>query len=396
MTTRSSLLSCAFLLSVLALNAAMAVEVTVVKADGEEASGALQGISAQGGVTIAGKPIALRDIAEIRFQGVERVSAKGKTRAFLRNDDVVNVTVQAGSDTALKVESAVLGALEIKNDLLRGLAFPIKSPPSEIAIKAFFSGKDPDRDRMLTPKGETVQGFMESLTDKALVFDTDGQKRTIPYEQLAAFRYAALEAFKPTTGIVAQAQLNDGSILSGSLTSYTASTISLTNPMGMVWKIPDTAIQAISFKGGRLVYLSDLEVKAEQKPYVGGAPIVLRWRKDASVIGEPLNIGRRTYRRGLGVRSYCKLTFDLAGKFDRLLTDVGMDASAGAQSACEWKIMADGKQLAAEVAKAGAAAKRLKLPVTNVRSLELICDFGPDQDDAGDHFNWAGARLLKK
>jgi hypothetical protein len=33
--------------------------------------------------------------------------------------------------------------------------------------------------------------------------------------------------------------------------------------------------------------------------------------------------------------------------------------------------------------------------LTQARQLELVCDYGPDDDDAGDHLDWANARLLK-
>ena len=375
---------------------ASAAEVTVVKADGEEVTGRLQSIDAARGIVVAGKLAALRDIAEVRFHDVERASAKGKASVRLRNDDCLFVTVTSGDDKALKVVSGVLGELTLKNETLKGLSFPIKSPPSRAALDGFFGGADPKRDQMLTPKGEVVEGFMASFTDTELVFDTDGQERKIPFEGLAAFRYCALDAMKPVEGIIARVRLSDGSELSGGLSGYADSSIVLAGAQGSSWKIPDAAVQAVLFKGGRLVYLSDLKPKVEEKPYVGGAPVVLGWRGDSSVIGERLRIGKKEYARGLGVRSYCRLSFDLEGAYDHILTDVGMDASAASQAACSWKIVADGKELAAGDAKAGEAPKRLKLSVAGAKAVDLICDYGPDQDDSGDHLKWAGARLLKK
>ena len=108
-----------------------------------------------------------------------------------------------------------------------------------------------------------------------------------------------------------------------------------------------------------------------------------------------MRIGKTPYPRGLGVHAYCKLRFDLAGAYKKFKVDVGLDAAAASGAACAWQVKADGKVLAKGEAKAGAPAKKLALQLNGAKSLELICDFGPDRDDAGDHLDWAGARLVK-
>jgi hypothetical protein len=60
-----------------------------------------------------------------------------------------------------------------------------------------------------------------------------------------------------------------------------------------------------------------------------------------------------------------------------------------------WKISVDGKEAASGVAKPGEPAKPQKIDVKDAKELELVCDYGPDEDDAGDHFDWANARLIK-
>jgi hypothetical protein len=124
--------------------------------------------------------------------------------------------------------------------------------------------------------------------------------------------------------------------------------------------------------------------------------VLFRWRKDAAVTGERLRLGRKDYLRGLGVHAYCKLTFALGGQYARLLAEVGLDAGAVSGAVCSWKVVADGKELEHGEARAGGEPRKLALNVAGAKVLELICDFGPDRDDAGDHLDWADARLLRE
>jgi hypothetical protein len=151
----------------------------------------------------------------------------------------------------------------------------------------------------------------------------------------------------------------------------------------------------ITFKGGKLVYLSELTPTAiEEKPYVGGMPVVYRWRRDRSVTGGNLAIGGKTYERGLGVHSYCRLEYNLAGQYAKFLCDVGLD-DAATGGLCDWKVLLDGKEAAGGTAKPGHKAEAVRLDLKGVQQLALLCDYGPDESDAGDFLDWGGARLVK-
>jgi len=370
-----------------------AVEVTLVTVEGNEIEGTLESVKADA-VRVQGKDVATGDLAEIRFRN-NRQSVKDQVAVRLRSGDVLYGTVTAGGEEQLSLKTSLLGEIKIKNDLLNGLAFPIKEPPSDEALDQFFAAASADHDQLLTPRGETVDCFLSEMTDKELRFDVQGQKRVLPFEKVAAFRYAALDKFTPLKGVLARVHLADGSRFSGRLEAYAEKQLTLAGAQEMKWKVPESAILSVAFAGGRLVYLDQLKPKVEQKPYVGGAPLLFRWRKNESAAAGPLAIGRKEYLRGLGVHSFCKLSFDLEGQYARLLVDVGLDRAASARGACSWKILADGKELKSGEAKAGGVAVSLKLPVAGVKILELVCDYGPDQDDAGDFLDWAEARLVK-
>lgn len=373
--------------------AAWAADVTLVTVEGEEVSGPLEAIGAEN-VRVKGQDVPTGNLAEIRFRNA-RQAAKDLASMRFRNADLLYGTVVSGGDKSLRFNSTLLGEMDVKNDLLAGIAFPIKEPPSAEVLTQFFASQAGDNDQILAPNGEAMNCFLSEITSKEILYDVEGQKRTRPFDQVAAFRYAALKPFERAKGLQARVQLTDGSVLSGKLNGYADSKVNVTGGEGMTWKIHEAAILRVSFAGGRLVYLDELEPKVEQKPLVGGAPVLFRWRKNQSAATGPLAIGRKEYLRGLGVHSFCKLTIDLEGKFTRFLAEVGLDRAAAPRATCAWRVLADGKELKSGEAKAGEPAATLKLPVAGVKILELVCDYGTDDDDAGDLLDWAEARLVK-
>jgi hypothetical protein len=381
----------AFLLSFAC--AAWASDVTLVTVEGEEISGPLESLGAES-IRVKGRDVPSGDLAEIRFRNA-RQAAKDLASLRFRNGDLLYGTVVSGGDKSLRFNSTLLGELDVKNDLLAGVAFPVKEPPAAEVLTQFFAVQSGDNDQVLAPNGEMVNCFLNEMTNKEITYDVEGQKRSRPFDQMAAFRYAALKPFERMKGLLARVQLSDGSVLSGKLGTYQDKKLSVTGGEGMTWNIHEAVILSVGFAGGRLVYLDELEPKAEQKPLVGGAPVLFHWRKNLSASAGSLAIGRKEYLRGLGVHSFCKLTFQLEGKFTRFLADVGLDRAAGPRASCVWKVLADGQELKSGEAKAGEPAATLKLPVSGVKILELVCDYGPDEDDAGDLLDWSEARLVK-
>jgi hypothetical protein len=291
----------------------------------------------------------------------------------------------------------MLGDVTLNNNFLDAIVFPLKEGPPADALEAFLKAPaSKDKDLLLLPKGDKADGSMEKFTAKELNFNTGGQSRPYPFEQIAAFRLAALEELKPNNDVRATIALNDGSRLTGKLVSLKDGALQFVALDGQTWTAAAGSLKSIAFKGGRLVYLSDLNPKsAEDKPYVGGVPLVFRWRKDQSATGRPLMIAGKVFEKGLGVHSYNKLVFDLNGEYAKFLVQVGMDAGASQTAVCSWKVSVDGKEAATGISKPTEPAKAQKIDVKGAKELELVCDYGPDDDDAGDHFDWANARLIK-
>ena len=372
-------------------------EVKVLLAEGEIISGAIEAIEPQG-LKVAGRTIALKDIAQLKFPTARVIPPHAAPAIFLRNTDALyESSILSGTDSKLKLRSASFGDVELDYKLLDRIVFyggANKKLPD--GLDAFFKLPAPKEDLLLTLKGETVSGFFEKFSDKDIAFNSNGQSRAYTFEQLAAVRLAALEKMEATPTLNAHISAANGSHATGRLKALEANVIVFEAAGGQDWKCGGYEIASIEFKGGRMVYLSALDpLEAEQKPLIGGTPLIFSWRKDRSSAGTALKIGAQEYENGIGVHSYCRLAYDLDAKFAMFLSDVGLDASAADGASCIWKVLLDGVEAAHGTAASSAEKIALKLDVSKTKRLELICDFGPGHDDAGGRLDFGAARLIK-
>lgn len=372
---------------------ALALDVTVVTLEGDEKRGELTGLS-EADIKVGGASVALKNVAEISL-GSRSSAAHQNATLHLRNGDVIhNVKILQGDDTKLKFTSNVFGEQSLDNKFIRAITFELKDAPPGEAADALLKGPAPKEDILLLPKGDTVSGFFEKFTDKDMSFNAGGQSRVHAFEQIAGLRLAPLEELKPREGFLATIELSDGSVVTGKLMGLKEKALQFEILNGQALSVLAESISSIRFKGGKLVHLADLTpVSVEEKPYAGGAPVVYRWRRDKSASAGGISIGGNEYRRGVGVHSYSRLTYALDGKYEKFLSDVGIDSSAN--GACAWRVVVDGKDAAGGIAKAGEPAQAVKIEIKNAKQMELICDYGADDNDAGDHLNWANARLIK-
>ena len=372
---------------------AASLSVTVVTVEGEEQNKILEDVSGSGFKFESGT-VPFNDLSEVRFSaGTTEV---GKTALYLRNGDVLYANILGGDDSKLKLQSGALGEFSLENKWLNAIVVTLKDGPSAQSIDEFLKAPPPKEDQLLLAKGETASGFMEKFSEKELSFNAGGQSRPYPLEKIAVLRLAPLEKYKAAAELRATLILHDGSHISGKLLGLTDKALKAEALDGQTWSVDTAQILSIVFTGGKLVYVSDLKPKeVDEKPYAGGAPLVFKWRRDQSVTGGKLSAGGKEYERGLGVHSFSRLMFELDGEYIKFLCDVGMDRGAAASAVCAWKVVADGKDAASGISKAGSGIESLKLDVKGAKVLELICDYGPDEDDFGDHLDWANARLLK-
>ncbi|MCH6552124.1 MAG: NPCBM/NEW2 domain-containing protein, partial [Planctomycetes bacterium] len=79
--------------------------------------------------------------------------------------------------------------------------------------------------------------------------------------------------------------------------------------LGAPTTLPWTRCRRITFRNDRVAFLSDLEPTAvQQTPYLN-----VSWplRRDRSVANASLRLGGKTYPKGLGMHSACRVTYEL-------------------------------------------------------------------------------------
>jgi hypothetical protein len=143
--------------------------------------------------------------------------------------------------------------------------------------------------------------------------------------------------------------------------------------------------------GGRVTYLSDLKPLAyEHRPLISSKT---NWRPDASVEGRPQRIAGVSFTRGVGMPGSARLTFELQGRFETFVAEIGIDDETGRRGDAVWVVWLDDREAYRQRCRGGEAARSLRLPLNGAQRLTLAIEAGENLDLA-DHANWADAHLI--
>jgi len=165
----------------------------------------------------------------------------------------------------------------------------------------------------------------------------------------------------------------------------------------------------IAFQSGKARYLSDMEPSAvrEERGLLFDAKKLLPYRRDRNVLGQPLSLNGRRYRKGLGVHSYCLIEYPLGGAYARFLATVGLDDSARPPSfemakldvgSVVFRVKVDGKVVWEKPMTWRDAPAAVDLPLTGAKALALEVDYGAGGVPGlltRDRADWAEARVVK-
>jgi NPCBM/NEW2 domain/Protein of unknown function (DUF1583) len=238
-----------------------------------------------------------------------------------------------------------------------------------------------------------IPGILEGVDNDKLQFRYQDRTRTMPLRQVEGLIMGSRPESPRTDGLHPTFTLPHGVVVSGKWQDLDSSVWTVESAWGQALKLPAADIQGVRFAGGKMTYLSDLTPsKVEEAPYFGHR---LPWRRDVSLVGEPLRMKGRTYGRGLAVHSRCALTYDLGGRYATFEALVGFDDATKGRGRVDCRVFADDKEIYSnpDLSAAGAPVP-LKLPVTGTDQLRLLVDFGRGQD-TGDRVIWANARLYR-
>ncbi len=150
-------------------------------------------------------------------------------------------------------------------------------------------------------------------------------------------------------------------------------------------------IETGEYKGG--IYLSDFDPVSSTN---GWGPIEFDMSNGEMEAGDGgiITINGIQYDKGLGVHAPSEVIYDIGGKFETFIADVGIDDEVGYEGSVTFEIWGDGVKLwESDVMLGTTPPESVTVDVSGVEILSLVVTDAND-GDAYDHGNWAGARLL--
>ena len=108
--------------------------------------------------------------------------------------------------------------------------------------------------------------------------------------------------------------------------------------------------------------------------------ITWKYRRDKNLDGNPLQVGGKTYTRGLSIHSKTLLRYSIGSEYRRFQTVMGIDDELARRGLGDVHVVisGDGKPLWEGDVKGTDEPRPLDLDVTGVRDLEILVDFGGD------------------
>jgi hypothetical protein len=176
--------------------------------------------------------------------------------------------------------------------------------------------------------------------------------------------------------------------------------LTVTTPAGAQLSFRNEQIVRLDYTKGKLEYLSDLEptrVLARSNLDEEGEPNQWHVYRDSNLNKGALTLGGVTYSKGLALKPYVELTYDLKGEYREFEAIVGIDDNVSAAGAAILIVEADGRELT-RVTIASDAKKRYQpvvLNIKDVQKLRLIVKADGDFDTAR-HLELADAKVRKE
>lgn len=324
-------------------------------------------------------------------------------RLELRTGDVLFGTIlDPEQDATLRIKTELLGEATFAFEAVRWFGrtteaklWPVE-PPSDTRLSHVF----------LTGGDQVPNASVTSVTAERVLGKWGASHEYVLKKKLTSVAavYFMVVGANPDDGseLLGVLDLEDASRVRGRLKRFGPDGAVLTDLYGQEFAIRAEAVRGISFRNGRVAYVSDLAPVAvdENANYiraVSAAPgdLALPYRADRNVKGGGLSIGGKTFRKGVGVHAYSSLEYELGGNYGRFMTTLGIDDAAAGLGNCVFEVYADGNRIASETMRGGDPARDLNLDVTGVASLRLVVDFG-EEGGVGDVADWAGARLIRR
>jgi len=391
-----------FLLSVAA--AAAPPTVRVEKIDSTSVTGrltALDGERVSLRETHADKPLApipLKDVEELHLrEAKDAMETAGRPVVVTGAGDLVACKSVSVKDGKVDLAGTELGDLSLPLHVVSMIYLPVTGQTAGAVgggVAKLNLGQ-PKQDELIVVRQSGwigVPGVLKGMEGKEIVFAWKGEDRRIKTETVRAIRLAATaDVSKPAAGVLTYAE--GSRVAFRSLQCEGGQFEAVSAVLGRL-KIPAGKVASVRFHSDRVRRLADLK-PASVREY-GFLDTATPHRVNRSAGGKPLRLGGREYRTGLGLHSFCEITYELDGEFNTFVAVAGIDDAVRPRGDAELTILGDGKPLLDTTRLTGKTEPlSVRLDVKGVKILTVRVGFGPDKLDVSDHVNLAAARLIR-
>jgi hypothetical protein len=237
----------------------------------------------------------------------------------------------------------------------------------------------------------SVPGLISALDATQLTLEVNGQAQSLPRAKVFGIVVAQPAAARGPARC--SAIFHDGTALAGDSLSLIGDVAQLALSGGAQIDCSWARVSRVLIRSPRVAYLSDLKpIAEEQRPIV---TLPLPALRDRNASGKPLQLGSRTFEKGLGVHSRSLLTFAAEKKWDTLAATIGLDPVSGRKGDCEFVVRADNQELLRRRMRGSDPSEEIKLSIAGVERVTLIVEPGEGLDLA-DHANWCDVRFVRK
>jgi hypothetical protein len=299
----------------------------------------------------------------------------------------------------LRVDSPMLGRAELPMQAVREIYLPTGTEAPAGVEARYRKMKLPDAasDRLLVDRKGTepiaVDGVLERIDPANVTIQWKGQSRQVARSSVRLIRLAAAGSTRPAAraGVVVGRR---GSTVPFTSVTVSGKSVTLTSLTLGARQVSLDEVAAVRFISDRLVDLAALEPAATRE--YGFFNTTFHYRANRSAAGGPLMLGRRRYRSGLGLHSFCELTYQLDAKYRTFVATAGIDDVVRPHGDALVTFLANGKPLGKPLHLTGTGAPQtIRLPLEGVRKFVIRVDFGKDGLDFADHVDLVAARLIK-
>jgi ribosome maturation factor RimP len=250
-------------------------------------------------------------------------------------------------------------------------------------------------DRMLVERSDrkwlSVTGVLKTIEDDKITFRYNDADRQIGLDKVTLIRVAKMDrkAPKPAGILVGK----DGSHVAFKDIRLDANSVKITPVNATPRTIDRRLVARLEFISENVRDLTKLKpTKVTEYGFFGTS---FPHKKNRSVGGRPLRMGKKTYRRGLGLHSFCELSYKLDGPYKTFVAVAGIDDEVRPYGDAQLVVLGDGKQLAEYRITGRDKPIVLRVNIKGVKTMTIRVDFGRDKLGVSDHVDLGAPRLIK-